>query len=206
MNPFLFQGLLKTGKLRVEKEDLKKKSTDMVLSDGEGDSESESPSSSNYEDTASDEPPQKERRMKRKNDRGVVGSNAPFNPTQQSASVAGLPGSENETLAALAALTRKRKKQQTEVIRTKKRSVQGVEGGEERQDVRRPASEADNGSDRTRMFDSFDTVSLGRGETVEGPSQPGKSDLQAGPEAEAQAEVGIVIGNEQQHDPVTVEA
>ncbi|MED6215411.1 hypothetical protein PIB30_113386, partial [Stylosanthes scabra] len=132
-----------------------------------------------------------------------------------------LPGSENETLAALAALTRKRKKQQTEVISTKKRSVQGVEGGEERQDVCRPASEADNGSDRTRMFDSFDTVSLGRGETVEGPSitssqpsqpsQPGKSDLQAGPEvepkaeSEAQAEVGIVIGNEQQHDPVTVE-
>ncbi|MED6117059.1 hypothetical protein PIB30_106407, partial [Stylosanthes scabra] len=37
-------------------------------------------------------------------------------------------------------------------------------------------------------------------------------DLQAGPEveaqaeSEAQAEVGIVIGNEQQHDPVTVEA
>ncbi|MED6117624.1 hypothetical protein PIB30_111654, partial [Stylosanthes scabra] len=81
-----------------------------------------------------------------------------------------LPGSENKTLAALASLTRKRKKQRTEVIRTKKRSVQGVEGGEERQDVRRPASEADNGSDRTRMFDSFDTVSLGRGETVEGPS------------------------------------
>ncbi|MED6140809.1 hypothetical protein PIB30_097053 [Stylosanthes scabra] len=94
--------------------------------------------------------------MKRKNDRGVVGSNAPFNPIQQSASVDGLPGSENETLAALAALTRKRKKQQTEVISTKKRSVQGVEGGEERQDVRRPASEANNGSDRTRMFDSFE--------------------------------------------------
>ncbi|MED6164795.1 hypothetical protein PIB30_093630, partial [Stylosanthes scabra] len=215
-------GLLKTGKLRAEKEDLKKKSTDMVLSDGEGDSESESPSSLNSEDTVSDEPQQKERRMKRKNDRGVVGSNAPFNPTQQSASVDGLPGSENETLAALAALTRKRKKQQTEVISTKKRSVQGVEGGEEMQDVRRPASEADNGSDRTRIFDSFDTVSLGRGETVEGPSitlsqpsqpsQTGKCDLQAGPEAEpkaeseAQAEVGIVIGNEQQHDPVTVEA
>ncbi|MED6117820.1 hypothetical protein PIB30_113423, partial [Stylosanthes scabra] len=31
-------------------------------------------------------------------------------------------------------------------------------------------------------------------------------DLQAGLEVEAQAEVGIVIGNEQQHDPVTVEA
>ncbi|MED6196883.1 hypothetical protein PIB30_051478 [Stylosanthes scabra] len=45
-----------------------------------------------------------------------------------------------------------------------------------------------------------------QGETVEGPSQPGKSDLQVGPEAEAQAEVEIVIGNEQQHDPVTVEA
>ncbi|MED6226332.1 hypothetical protein PIB30_102621, partial [Stylosanthes scabra] len=119
-------GLLKTGKLRAEKEDMKKKSTDMVLSDGEGDSESESPSFSNSEDTVSDEPPQKERRMKRKNDRGVVGSNAPFNPTQQSASVEGLPGSENETLAALAdALktirnTRKRKKQQTEDISTKK--------------------------------------------------------------------------------------
>ncbi|MED6128337.1 hypothetical protein PIB30_096756 [Stylosanthes scabra] len=82
-------GLLKTGKLRAEKEDLKKKSTDMVLSDGEGDSESESPSSLNSEDTVSNEPPQKERRMKRANDRGVVGSNAPFNPTQQSASVDG---------------------------------------------------------------------------------------------------------------------
>ncbi|MED6115712.1 hypothetical protein PIB30_093293 [Stylosanthes scabra] len=158
--------------------------------DGEGDSESESqlqerrstrkehrrvasPSSSNSEDTVSEEPPQNERRMKQKNDRAVVGSNAPFNPTQQSAAVDGLPQSDNATLAnALKTIrnTRKRKKQQTKDISTKKRSVHGVEGGEERQDVGRPTSESDNGSDRTRMFDSFDTVSLGRGDTIEGPS------------------------------------
>ncbi|MED6128029.1 hypothetical protein PIB30_093678 [Stylosanthes scabra] len=108
-------GLLKTGKLRAEKEKLKKKNTDMVLSsesqsasstDGEGDSESESqlqerrstrkedlrvasPSSLDSEDTVSEEPPHQERRMKQRNNRVVVGSNAPFNPTQQSAAVDG---------------------------------------------------------------------------------------------------------------------
>ncbi|MED6164658.1 hypothetical protein PIB30_092312 [Stylosanthes scabra] len=196
-------GLLKTGKLRVEKEQLKKKNTEMVLSsesqsssstDGEGDSESESqqqerestrkedrrvtsPSSSDSEDNVSKEPPQQERRMKQKNDQAVVGSNAPFNPTQQSAAIDGLPQSDDSTLVdALKTIKniRKRKKQQTENINTKKRIVQGIEGGEKMQDVRRPASEAANGSDRTRMFDSFETVSLGREDSdnvvVEGPS------------------------------------
>ncbi|MED6112729.1 hypothetical protein PIB30_064269 [Stylosanthes scabra] len=90
------------------------------------------------------------------------------------------------------------------------------------QDVRRSASEAANGSDRTRIFDSFETVSLGREDSdnvvVERPSimpsqpsQTGKSVLQAGPEAEVhpeaevQPEVGIVVGKEQQPEPIIVE-
>ncbi|MED6139068.1 hypothetical protein PIB30_080390 [Stylosanthes scabra] len=47
------------------------------------------------------------------------------------------------------------------------------------------------------MFDSFETVSLGREDT--GP------ETEVQPEAEVQPEVGIVIGKEQQPEPIIVE-
>ncbi|MED6207551.1 hypothetical protein PIB30_036798 [Stylosanthes scabra] len=117
--------------MRAEKEQLKKKSTKRVPSsnsesqtdsepqyssstDGGGDSEYES------EETVSEEPPQREIRSKRRNDRAVVGSNAPLNPTQQSVAVAGLPKSDNATLADALKNIRKRKKQQMEDRNTQK--------------------------------------------------------------------------------------
>ncbi|MED6112062.1 hypothetical protein PIB30_058300 [Stylosanthes scabra] len=252
-----------TGKMRAEKEQLKKKSTKRVLSsdsesqidsesqnsssiDGEGDSESKSQqqerrskkkedrrmassSSSDSEETISEEPPQQEIRIKQSNDRVVIGSNSPFNPTQQTAAVAGLSQSDDATLADSLKNIRKRKKQQIEDRNTKKRIIQGNEGGEKIQDVRRSASEAANGSsNRTRMFDSFETVSLGKDDSdnvvVEGssimPSQPSQTEkdvLQVGPEgevppvadvppeAEVQPEVENVVEKEQQPEPIVVE-
>ncbi|MED6151360.1 hypothetical protein PIB30_081780 [Stylosanthes scabra] len=159
-----------TSKMRAEKEQLKKKSTKRVLSsDSESQTYSESQnssstesqqqerrskkkedrrmassSSSDSEETISKEPPQQEIRIKQRNDRAVVGSNAPFNPTQQSAAVAGLPQSDDATLADALKNIRKRNKQQIEDKNTKKRIIQGNEGGEKIQDVKRTASEAAN--------------------------------------------------------------
>ncbi|MED6151210.1 hypothetical protein PIB30_080294 [Stylosanthes scabra] len=225
-------GLLKRGKMRAEKQRLKKKSTNRVpsldaesqtdseplassSSDGEGDSESErqqqerrpkkkedrrdaSSSSSGSDETVSEEPqPQQQVRRKKINDRAVVGSNAPVNPTQQSAAVVGLPQSDDDTLADALKNIKKRKKQQVEDMNTKKRTFQGNEGGERIQGAGRSASEAAVGSsDKTRMFDSFETVSLGREDSdIVGsqgpsvmPSQFGKDVSQVGHEVEVQLE------------------
>ncbi|MED6210454.1 hypothetical protein PIB30_064262 [Stylosanthes scabra] len=87
-------GLLKTGQLRAEKEQLKKKSTKRVpSSDSESQTEPEPPysnstigegdSMSDSDETISEQrPQQKEIRSKRRFDHAVVGSNAPLNPTQ----------------------------------------------------------------------------------------------------------------------------
>ncbi|MED6184292.1 hypothetical protein PIB30_046087 [Stylosanthes scabra] len=144
-------GLLKTGQLRAEKEQLKKKSTKRVPSsdsesqtepepmsdstDGEGDSMSDS------DETISEQPPQlKEIRSKRR-----------------------LPDPGNVRLADALKNLRKRKKEAMEIRKPKKGSAKGNEADETMQEVVRSASEPVAGSsDRTRMFDSFDTVSLGR--------------------------------------------
>ncbi|MED6189903.1 hypothetical protein PIB30_100554 [Stylosanthes scabra] len=94
-------GLLKTGQLRAEKEQLKKKSTKRVpSSDSESQTEPEPPysnstngegdSMSNSDETISEQPPQqKEIRSKRRFDHAVVGSNTLLNPTQESSAFAG---------------------------------------------------------------------------------------------------------------------
>ncbi|MED6110848.1 hypothetical protein PIB30_046732 [Stylosanthes scabra] len=96
----LKNGLLKTGQLRAEKEQLKKKSTKRVpSSDSESQTEPKPPysnstngegdSMSNSDETISEQPPQqKEIRSKRRFDHVVVGSNAPLNPTQESSAFA----------------------------------------------------------------------------------------------------------------------
>ncbi|MED6139448.1 hypothetical protein PIB30_083913 [Stylosanthes scabra] len=168
-------GLLKTGQLRAEKEQLKKKSTKRVpSSDSESQTEPEPPysnstngegdSMSNSDETISEQPPQqKEIRSKRRFDHAVVGSNAPLNRTQESSAFAGLPDPNNVSLADALINLRKRKKEAMEIRKPKKRSAKGNEADETIHEVLRSASEAIAGSsDRTRMFDSFDTVSLGR--------------------------------------------
>ncbi|MED6111651.1 hypothetical protein PIB30_054198 [Stylosanthes scabra] len=94
-------GLLKTGQLRAEKEQLKKKSTKRVpSSDSESQIESEplyssstdggGDSKSDSDETVSEQPPPlQEIRSKSRFDHVVVGSNAPLNPTQQSVAFAG---------------------------------------------------------------------------------------------------------------------
>ncbi|MED6164165.1 hypothetical protein PIB30_087042, partial [Stylosanthes scabra] len=181
-------GLLKTGQLRAEKEQLKKKSTKRVpSSDSESQTESEPPysnsmdgeggSMSDSDKTISEQPPQqKEIRSKRRFDHAVVGSNAPLNPTQESSAFAGLPDPDSVSLADALKNLRKRKKEAMEIRKPKKRSAKGNEADETMHEVLRSASEAVAGSsDRTRMFDSFDTVSLGQDDiSATQPSQPSK--------------------------------
>ncbi|MED6213120.1 hypothetical protein PIB30_090176 [Stylosanthes scabra] len=98
-------------------------------------------------------PPLKEIRSNRRFDHAVVGSNAPLNPTQQSVAFAG-----------------KRKNEVMEIRKPKKGTAKG-KADETMHEVVRSASEAGAGSsNRTRMFDSFDTVSLGRDDIT--PTQP----------------------------------
>ncbi|MED6152015.1 hypothetical protein PIB30_087824, partial [Stylosanthes scabra] len=149
--------------LFVQKEQLKKKSTKRVpSSDSESQTEPEPPysnstngegdSMSNSDETISEQPPQqKEIRSKRR-----------------------LPDPDNVSLADALINLRKRKKEAMEIRKPKKRSAKGNEADETIHEVLRSASEAIAGSsNRTRMFDSFDTVSLGRDNITETqPSQP----------------------------------
>ncbi|MED6201596.1 hypothetical protein PIB30_096609, partial [Stylosanthes scabra] len=158
-------GLLKIGQLRAEKEQLKKKSTKSVpSSDFESQTESEPPysnstygewdSMSDSDETISEQPPQqREIRSKRR-----------------------LPDPDNVSLADALKNPRKRKNEAMEIRKTKKCSAKGNEADETMHEVLRSASEAVAGSsDRTRMFDLFDTVSLGRDDiTATQPSQPSK--------------------------------
>ncbi|MED6135017.1 hypothetical protein PIB30_042340 [Stylosanthes scabra] len=132
---------------------------------------------SDSDKTISEQPPQqKEIRSKRRSDHTVVGSNAPLNSTQESSAFAGLPDPDNVSLADALKNLRKRKKEAVEIRKPKKRSVKGNEADETMHEVLRSASEAVAGSsNRTRMFDSFDTVSLGRDDiSATQPSQPSK--------------------------------
>ncbi|MED6114272.1 hypothetical protein PIB30_078736 [Stylosanthes scabra] len=185
-------GLLKTGQLRAEKEQLKKKNTKRVpSSDSESQAEPEPPYS-NSDETISEQPPQqKEIRSKRRFDHAVVGSNATLNPTQESSAFAGLPDPDNVSLADALINLRKRKKEAMEIRKPKKRSGKGNEADETIHEVLRSASKAVAGSsDRTRMFDSFDTVSLGRDNITETqPSQPSNPGNDRGPAWRSETEV-----------------
>ncbi|MED6177135.1 hypothetical protein PIB30_095086 [Stylosanthes scabra] len=175
-------GLLKTGQLRAEKEQLKKKSTKRVpSSDSESQTKPEPPyssstdgggdSKSDSDETISEQPPLlRELRSKRRFDPAVVGSNAPPEPNTTK-----LPQSDNVTLADTLKNMRKRKKEPMEIRNPKKGTAKGNEADETMHEVVRSASEAGAASsDGTRMFDSFDTVSLGRDDignvVVGGPS------------------------------------
>ncbi|MED6212622.1 hypothetical protein PIB30_085272 [Stylosanthes scabra] len=203
--------------MRAKKDMLKKKKTTMRVPSSnaysESDSESYQSSSSNsdsnsssssnsesdYEsDSGSDsehavyvEPqPQQEIRSKKKNDRAVVGSNVPLNITQQSVVVAEFSKSEDTPLAVAFENINKKKKQQRKNRNTKQRVSQINEGDEVIQEAERSASE-------TRMFDSFETISLGRDDSdnvvVEGPfvvpsqpSQKEKEHIQPGQPSKSQ--------------------
>ncbi|MED6146487.1 hypothetical protein PIB30_034902 [Stylosanthes scabra] len=163
--------------MRAKKDNLQKKRTKRDAEDSESesesyqsssiDSESESSSSSDSDaDSGHDvheEPPyEQEVRSKKRNDLAVVGSNKPLIITQQSVAVPEFSQSEDTPLAMAFENIRKRKKQQRGDRNTKKKLSQISEG------------------DETRMFDTFDTVSLGGDDSgnvaVKGPvvvpSQP----------------------------------
>ncbi|MED6222102.1 hypothetical protein PIB30_061211 [Stylosanthes scabra] len=131
--------------------------------------DSESDSDPDCEHAIHEEPPpQQEIRSKKKDDRAVVGSNEPLNITQQSVVVPGFSQSEDTPLAMAYENIKKRKKKQREDRNTKQRLSQINEGDELIKEAGRSASE-------TRMFDSFETVSLGRDDSdnvaVEGSSK-----------------------------------
>ncbi|MED6165204.1 hypothetical protein PIB30_097341 [Stylosanthes scabra] len=116
-------------------------------------------------------------RSNKKNDRAVVGSNEPLIITQQSVAIPGFSQSEDTPLAVAFENIRKRKKQQREDRNTKKRLTHINEGDE-------LIKEAWRSTPETRMFDSFETVNLGRDDsgnvTAEGPvvvpSQPSQKE------------------------------
>ncbi|MED6180710.1 hypothetical protein PIB30_012862 [Stylosanthes scabra] len=122
--------------------------------------------------------PQREIRSKWKNDRIVVASNAPVHTTQQS--VAG-PGSLSADDDRLVDFLKRNKRRKSERIANthKKQKLDQINEGDG----------AIGAPSKTRMFDTFDTVSLGRDDSdhivVEGPvvaptqpSQPEKESLQ----------------------------
>ncbi|MED6191910.1 hypothetical protein PIB30_004987 [Stylosanthes scabra] len=125
-------------------------------------------------------PPQREIRSKWKNDRPVVGSNEPVDVTQQSVVGPRTSLPDSTRLIDLIGKSKKRKSQRI-ISKSKKQKLSQINEGDE----------AISSPSDTRMFDSFDTVSLGRDDSaniiVEGlvavPSQPPqneKEDLQPG--------------------------
>ncbi|MED6158246.1 hypothetical protein PIB30_030993 [Stylosanthes scabra] len=147
-------------------------------------------------DAHDEPPPQGERRSKWKNDRPVVGSNEPVNITQQSMAGPRTSLPDNVKLVELLGKSKMRTSQRVARMSKKQRVSQINEGAE---------ATISSPSD-TRMFDSFDSVSLGRDDgdniIVEGPvavpSQPSpkeKEDLQ--PEhdnVETENDAGIDVG------------
>ncbi|MED6164362.1 hypothetical protein PIB30_089155 [Stylosanthes scabra] len=186
--------------MKAKKDKLEKKKTTMRVPSSNRDTESDSESyqsslidsdskSSSSSDSGSDvepesehavyeePPPQQEIQSKKKNDRAIVGSNEPLIITQQSVAILGFSQSEDTPLTVAFENIRKRKKQQREDTNTKKRLSHINEGDELIKEAGRSTSE-------TRMFDSFETVSLGRDDSgnvaVEGsivvPSQPSQKE------------------------------
>ncbi|MED6197494.1 hypothetical protein PIB30_056961 [Stylosanthes scabra] len=174
---FIQKGLLKTVEMRAKKDNLQKKRTKRDAEDSESESESHQSSSTHSKSESSssldsdadaghdvhEEPPhEQEVRSKKRNDPAVVGSNEPLIITQQSVAMPEFSQSEDTPLAVAFENIRKRKKQQRGDRNTKKKLSQINEG------------------DETRMFDTFDTVSLGGDDSgnvvVQGPivvpSQP----------------------------------
>ncbi|MED6106758.1 hypothetical protein PIB30_007418 [Stylosanthes scabra] len=163
-------GLLKTGEMMAKKSVLKRKSPPMRVPPSNRESESESKSyqpSADLEATESNlaadiepepdpkpEPeaeqiPQREIRSKWKNDRTVVASNAPVHTTQQSVAGPGSLSPDDDKLVDFVKRNKRRKSQRIANTHKKQRLDQINEG-----------DGATRSPSKTRMFDTFDTVSL----------------------------------------------
>ncbi|MED6183409.1 hypothetical protein PIB30_037595 [Stylosanthes scabra] len=190
-------GLLKTGEMMAKKDISNRKNPTMRVPPSRRDSDSDSEATESNlaadsepdlepepEHDAHDEPPpQREIRSKKRNDRAVVGSNAPVIRTHQSVAE---PDSDPLEHIPIARAFKKRKTQ---------------EGGYKKTKIneRDEAVQTKGGSvsEATRMFDSFDTVSLGRDESdnvaVEGPgvvpSEPPHKETEVHHEKTIDAEV-----------------
>ncbi|MED6124556.1 hypothetical protein PIB30_059990 [Stylosanthes scabra] len=95
-----------------------------------------------------------------------------------------------------------------EIRKPKKGTAKGNEADETMHEVVRSASEAGAGSsNRTRMFDSLDTVSLGRDDITptqpSQPSKPGNEPKQQPPPVNAPV-MQDVVEEEHQDEPTTV--
>ncbi|MED6171703.1 hypothetical protein PIB30_043270 [Stylosanthes scabra] len=172
-------GLLKRGQMMAKKAELKSKNPPMRVppskrGSGTG-SEEYQPSAdseateSNLAANAEPEPqpeaeqiPRREIRSKWKNDRTVVASNAPVHTTQHSVAGPGSLPADSERLVDFVNKTKRRKSQRIANMHKKQKldRLNEVHG-----ETRSPSE--------TRMFDTFDTVSLGRNDSdqvaVEGP-------------------------------------
>ncbi|MED6219887.1 hypothetical protein PIB30_039908 [Stylosanthes scabra] len=176
-------GLLKRGQMMAKKAELKSKNPPMRVpsskrGSGSGcqeyqpsaDSEAtESNLAANAEPEPDLEPepeaeqiPRREIRSKWKNDRTVVASNAPMHTTQQSVAGPGLLSADSDRLIDFVKRTKRRKSQRIANTHKKQKldQLNEVDGA-----TRSPSE--------TRMFETFDTVSLGRDDSdhvvVEGP-------------------------------------
>ncbi|MED6203628.1 hypothetical protein PIB30_001326 [Stylosanthes scabra] len=205
-------GLIKTSEMMAKKDALKRKNPTMRVppskrnSDSESESYQPSPDSEATESDlpadaeqqhdsdaeqeadhgARDEPlPRREIRSKWKNDRPVLGSNEPVDVTQQSVAGPRTSPPDSTRLKDLVGKSKRRKSQRI-ISKSKKQKLSQINEGDEA--IPSPSD--------TRMFDSFDTVSLGRDDSaniiVEGsvavPSQPSqneKEDVQPGHDHEA---------------------
>ncbi|MED6186101.1 hypothetical protein PIB30_063566 [Stylosanthes scabra] len=132
-------------------------------SDPDLESETEAESERESDQEVHEEPPsQREIRSKWKNDRPVVASNSPVHITQQSVAGPGSLASDDDRLVDFLRKNKRRTSQQIADMNKKQRLTQINEG-----------DEATRSPSETRMFDSFDTVSLGRDDSdnvvVEGP-------------------------------------
>ncbi|MED6206691.1 hypothetical protein PIB30_029167, partial [Stylosanthes scabra] len=170
-------GLVKTGEMMAKKNISKGKNPTMRVPPSRRDSDSDSeatesnlvaesklvvepePEPEPKQDARDEPPPQREIRIKKRNDHAVVGSNVPVIRTQQSAAEPESDPLEDVPIA------RAFKKRKTQGGRPKKTKINEREGAVH--------TEGGSVSEATRMFDSFDTVSLGRDESdnvaVEGP-------------------------------------
>ncbi|MED6131790.1 hypothetical protein PIB30_013041 [Stylosanthes scabra] len=167
------EGLLKTGEMMTKKDVSKRKNPTMRVLPSRRDSDSDSEATESNlaaepepEHDAHDEPPpQREIRSKKRNDRDVVGSNAPVIRTQQSVVE---PGSDPLEHIAIVRAFKKRKTQEGRHNKTKQQTPHQINERDEA-----VQTEGGSVSEATRMFDSFDTVNLGRDESdnvaIEGP-------------------------------------
>ncbi|MED6220361.1 hypothetical protein PIB30_044106, partial [Stylosanthes scabra] len=166
-------GLVKTGEMMAKKDISKGKNPTMRVPPSRRDSDSDSEATESNlvaesepvvepepeQDARDEPPPQREIRSKKRNDHAVVGSNVLVIRTQQS-----VAEPESDPLEDVP-IARAFKKRKTQGGRPKKTKINEREGAVH--------TEGGSVSEATRMFDSFDTVSLRRDESdnvaVKGP-------------------------------------